>query len=283
MPLAQDEAEALETLGELTAGDWLLAGGILVAAMVLSRLVAYLVRRVLARSRASEHGARLISRFVGYLLVLFGFVYAFNAVNVPIGPLLGALGILGLALAFAFQDILENLIAGVSMQVRRPLRPGDEVATNDYEGTVADITLRTVIITTFDGERVYLPNSMVWKNPILNATEHVTRRTTLMVGVAYGTDLDHAKEVLETAAARVDGVLAHPPPLAQLLEFGESSIDFAVRYWHEPRMAALWRVRDELGRQIKRDLDAAGIEIPFPQRVVHLPPAPPDPGRATSR
>ena len=170
-----------------------------------------------------------------------------------------------------FQDILENFIAGLGMQLRRPMRPGDEVMTNDYEGVVRDITLRTVQMTTFDGETVYLPNAMVWKNPIVNATDRPTRRTTLMVGVAYETDLDRAKAVLETATAAVEGVLDQPPATARVLEFGESSIDFAVHFWHRPQMAQVWTVRDEVARSIKRHLDSAGIEIPFPQRVLHYP------------
>lgn len=269
----QDETQALETLGRLTLQDWLIAGGIVIASIVVARVLSSLLRRLLAATPASENGAHLIARFVAYVTVIVGFVYALNTVNVPIGPLLGALGVAGLALAFALQDLAENLIAGVSMQVRQPIKRGDEILTNELEGTVVDITLRTVIIDTFDGERVHIPNSMVWKNSILAATRRNTRRTTLMVGVAYDTDLDRAKEVLEEAVKDTEGVLDHPAPLALVTEFGDSSINFAVRYWHRPRMANLWRVRDEVARQIKRSLDQAGIEIPFPQRVVHLPPA----------
>lgn len=267
----QDETQALETLGRLTLKDWLIAGGLVIASVIVARVLARLLRRLLGATPVSENGAHVVGRFVAYLIVIVGVVYALNTVNVPIGPLLGALGVAGLALAFALQDLAENLIAGVTMQIRQPIKRGDEIKTNDFEGTVLDITLRTVIIDTFDGERVHLPNAMVWKNPILDATQRNTRRTTLMVGVAYDTDLDRAKEVLEEAVKATDGVLEHPAPLALVTEFGDSSINFAVRYWHRPRMANLWRVRDEVARQIKRSLDKAGIEIPFPQRVVHLP------------
>lgn len=267
----QDETQALETLGRLTLQDWLIAGGIVVASFVVARVASRLLRKLLTATPASENGAHLIARFTAYLVVIVGVVYALNTVNVPIGPLLGALGVAGLALAFALQDLAENLIAGVTMQIRQPIKRGDEIMTNDYEGTVVDITLRTVIIDTFDGERVHLPNSTVWKNPILDATVRNTRRTTLTVGVAYDTDLDRAKQVLEEATQETEGVLDHPAPLALVTEFGDSSINFAVRYWHRPRMANLWRVRDEVARNIKRHLDQAGIVIPFPQRVVHLP------------
>lgn len=276
MLLAQEEAEeAIETLGRLTPVDWLVAGAIFVGGIIVARIISGLLQRLLNRTPTSEHAARLVARFVAYFVVVFAFVYALNSVNVPIAPLLGALGLVGIALAFAFQDILENFIAGLGMQLRRPLRPGDEVMTNEYEGVVRDITLRTVQITTFDGETVYLPNAMVWKNPIVNATARPTRRTTLMVGVAYDTDLDHAKAELERAAAGAEGVLADPAPTARVLEFGESSVDFAVHFWHRPQMAQVWSVRDEVARSIKRRLDEAGIEIPFPQRVLHHRPTGP--------
>lgn len=276
MLLAQEEAEeAIESLSRLSPMDWLIAGGIIVGGVILARIISAILRRILTRTPTSEHASRLVSRFVAYLVVVFAFVYALNSVNVPIAPLLGALGLVGIALAFAFQDILENFIAGLGMQLRRPMRPGDEVMTNDYEGVVRDITLRTVQMTTFDGETVYLPNAMVWKNPIVNATDRPTRRTTLRVGVAYKTDLDRAKAVLETATAAVEGVLDQPRAAARVLQFGESSIDFAVHFWHRPQMAQVWTVRDEVARSIKRHLDSAGIEIPFPQRVLHYP-RPPD-------
>lgn len=272
MLLAQEEAEeAIESLSRLSPMDWLIAGAIIVGGVILARIVSALVRRVLSRTPTSEHASRLVARFSAYAIVVFAFIYALNSVNVPVAPLLGALGLVGIALAFAFQDMLENFIAGLGMQLRRPMRPGDEVMTNEYEGVVRDITLRTVQMTTFDGETVYLPNAMVWKNPILNATDRPTRRTMLTVGVAYGTDLDRAKSVLEAATAAVDGVLEGPQATARVLQFGESSIDFAVHFWHRPQMAQVWQVRDEVARSIKRHLDAAGIEIPFPQRVLHYP------------
>jgi small-conductance mechanosensitive channel len=156
------------------------------------------------------------------------------------------------------------------MLIRRPLRVGDQVATNQYEGTVHDITLRTVLLVTFDGESVHIPNSMVWQNPFVNYTERGLRRTTLMVGVAYDSDLDRCQQLLVEAAASVEGVASRPGPEALVTEFADSAVSFAVRFWHAPDIATLWRVRDEVARTVKRRLDQAGIVIPFPQRVVWL-------------
>lgn len=258
--LAQEIVE-----GRLGASDWLQAAIIFVVAI----LIAFGVQRALVhfveRSDSDHSAALLIGRFAGYVIVLIGLVYALATLDVRIGPLLGALGLGGIALAFALQDIVENFIAGILLQVRRPFRRGDQVVTNDFEGIVEDVNLRTVVLRTFDGERVLVPNGQVLKNPIVNHTTHGRRRTTVYVGVAYDTDLDAAQEVLLGAVREVEGVRSAPGPEAYVDEFADSSINFAVRYWHAPEVSALWRVRDRVTRAIKKELDAAGIEIAFPQ------------------
>ena len=183
-------------------------------------------------------------------------------------PLLGALGIAGIALAFALRDILENFVAGLLLQIRRPFDKGDQIVTGDYEGTVREVNARSVVVDTPAGEQVVVPSAELINQPIVNLTAHPVRRTTLEVGVAYATDLDRAKEVIEEALAGIAGVAPSPPAETRVFQFGESSIDIAVRYWHEPRISTMWEVRDEVARAVKRSFDEAGIEIPFPQRVL---------------
>ena len=206
-----------------------------------------------------------------YVAVVVGVYFALTVLRLQVGPLIGALGLAGLAIAFAFQDILENFIAGLLMLMRRPIKVGDEMESSGYKGDVNDMTLRAVALDTFDGDRVYIPNSMVWKNPLVNFTETPLRRTTLVVGVAYRTDLDRAQQVLQEAIDNVPGVVIPPPATVEFVEFNNSSIDFYVRYWHASDRPSLWAVRDRAGRAMKRALDAAGIEIPFPQRTLWFP------------
>ncbi|MCP3974795.1 MAG: mechanosensitive ion channel family protein [bacterium] len=210
-----------------------------------------------------------MGRFISGGLSVFAFIFVLQSVGVSVGPLVGAIGIAGLALAFAFQDILGNVIAGLLMLARRPIAVGDEVETNDYLGTVTDMTRRAAEITTLAGETVYVPNALVWKNPVTNLTVTPTRRSSVAVGVGYETDSDHTKQVLEAAAAAVPGVLTEPAPAALAIHFGDSSIDFDVRCWHDSASSVEWRLRDEMHRAVKCALDAAEIGIPFPQRVIH--------------
>ena len=140
-----------------------------------------------------------------------------------IGPLLAGLGILGIAAAFALQEILSNFASGLLLQTRRPFKVGDQIRTNDYEGSVVDVNLRSVELRTFDGETVYLPNSMVLQNPISNWTETPTRRSVLEIGVAYDADLDGAKRAMLDAVSGIRDVETEPRPEAYVYEFGESS------------------------------------------------------------
>ncbi len=262
------EEELAEALQGLSATNWITAAVILVGAIVLSRVVKALTAHVVERGEGAGKAAQLVGRVVGALVVVGGFVYALQVLGVRLGPLLGALGIGGLALAFAAQSILENLFASVLLQSRRPFRLGDQIATNEIEGTVEDVNFRTVILRTYDGEKVLIPCSQVLNAPITNFTARGTRRTTLDVGVAYGTDLDTAQQVLLRAAASVEGVRPQPVPEAWVEQFGESSIDFALRWWHLPDIATTWRVRSGVAMAVKAAFDEAGIEIPFPQRTL---------------
>ncbi len=265
---APDVEETLSELSRLTATDWLIAGAIIVGALLIG-----LALRALTTKALSGKGplmARLVGRLVFGLVLAFGLVYALNQVGVSIGPLLGFLGLFGLALALAFQEVLGNFIAGIMLSIQRPFRVGDEIRSSGYEGVVEDVSLRTTTIRTFDGVQVYIPNNEVWKNAIENSTETDLRRTTFALGVGYGDDLDSAQKLILETLERVEGVADEPAPQAFVHEFGDSSINYAVRYWHGSPIADEWRVRDEVARSLKRALDDAGVEIPFPQLDLHV-------------
>lgn len=257
-------AEALQTDG-IDGWEWATAGITLAATIVVSIAVRWALDRVLER-RLDPALSTLIARVAGYAVFAVGFVYALESLGVRIGPILGALGIAGIAIAFALRDILENFVAGVMLQLKRPFTYGDQVLINDYEGTVRSIDSRVVTIETPDGETVMIPSVTVIKADLNNYTQLGQRRTTLPVGVAYGTDLEQARRVLERAVRGADGVQESPAPDVLLEAFGDSSIDFVVRYWHEPSIAELWRTRHNVAASVERALADADIAIPFPQR-----------------
>jgi small conductance mechanosensitive channel len=133
---------------------------------------------------------------------------------------------------------------------------------------VESVNFRTVALRTYDGERVMVPCADVLSRPIVNHTTLGRRRTTFEVGVAFGTDLEQARKVLLDRVQHTDGVLERPPVEVWVEEFADSSINLAVRYWHPPDITSLWRVRSHVAVAVKSALDEAGIEIPFPRRII---------------
>ncbi len=260
---------AFQTSG-IDAWDWGRAGIILAVAFVLAFAVRRLVARSVRRRDGAGFAADLLGRLAAYLIVTAGLVYSLSALGVRVGPLLGALGIVGIALAFALKDILENFVAGIILQIRRPFRKGDQIVTGDHEGRVVEVNSRSVVIDQPDGTRVVVPSSTLITRPIVNLTGCGARRTTLEIGVAYDTDLARARSVMVDVMRRSELVLEAPAPEALVSEFGDNAIVIAARFWHEPTIRNMWRTRDAVAVTIKQDLDQAGIEIAFPQQVVWL-------------
>ena len=254
----------------LTARDWMVAGAIVVVGFAAARVVRSVVARAASGDDDEGVAAETVGRFVGLVLAAVALVYALGVIGVRLGPLVGALGIGGLALAFAGQNILANFLASIILQLRHPFRRGDQVSVAGCEGTVQDVNFRTVVLRTYDGERVLVPCAQVLSTPIVNYTTLGRRRTTVGVSVAYDTDLDRALAVLGDAMGQVDGVAARPAPEVWVESFADSGISLALRFWHAPDVATMWRVRSEVAVAAKRALDAAAIEIPFPQRVLRF-------------
>jgi small conductance mechanosensitive channel len=261
-PVVDDDINRIEVLESVLV----FVGAVLLAVVLRRALVRFVDRE------ADRHLGRVLGRFLSVVVVGVGVLFALDALGVKIGPLLGALGVGGIALAFAAQDILQNFIAGVLLQVRHPFRLGDQIQSGDYEGTVDDINLRTTELTTYDGLTVYLPNAEVLKHAIVNYTRTPFSRTELVVGVAYSTDLDRARAVILDALAKTPEVAERPAPEAWVFQFGESSIDIAVRYWHPADIASRWRVRNAVALNVKKAFDRADITIPFPQRTLWFGP-----------
>ena len=258
-------------LADITVEQWLTAAGIVVASVVVAvvagRIVTALVHR---RTANTSLAGALVARLVRWSVVLVGLVYAAGELGIEIGPLVGALGITGLAVALALQPVLQNLFAGVVLQTERPIDCGEEVETMGFKGVVIDVTSRATVIETYDGQVVHIPNSSVLDDAIVNHTRNGVRRSTMVVGVAYASDVARACAVLTAAAAALDGVHPSPAPTALAVEFGTSSIDIEVDYWHDPQEAVRRELRSRVVDALHRSLGAEGFEIPFPQRDIWM-------------
>jgi small-conductance mechanosensitive channel len=186
-----------------------------------------------------------------------------------LGDLVATLGLTSVAVSFAFQDIFKNFLAGILLLLQQPFQIGDQVIIADYEGTVEGIDLRTTQLRTYQGEKVILPNSTVFTNAVRVRTAYASRRTDLGVGVDYNTPLAEAQQILERTIQAVEGVLSDPAVEIDLVNFGDSSIDFIVRYWTRPQQKIFRQVQTRAVLAIKKAFDDADINIPYPIRTLY--------------
>ncbi|MDH3755144.1 MAG: mechanosensitive ion channel family protein [Acidimicrobiia bacterium] len=253
----------------VTRIDAIVAVVALVAGFVLSRLVKHGLNRYFRRLEGMPDDAgRLIAQICAIVVLLIGLMVALESLGFSWG-LLGGLLILTLVVAaFTAKPLLEDLGAGLILQVRRPFTLGDTVRLNDEDGVAAEIDSRTVVLRTIDGRRVHLPSRSVLNSTITNLSTEGRRLSEFVAGVAYDTDLDHAQKIAVDAMSMAPGVLEDPPAEALVGDFADSTIDLACRFWHAPDVPVELRARDEAMRAVKRAFDANGIEIAFPQRVL---------------
>src|SRR6056297_318593 len=252
----------------LDGADWIQAGVVVVAAIVIAMIVNRVARSIGERTIGPGFASLLIARSLGYIIVLVGFICALGGLGVRIGPLLGALGIGGLVLALALQGVAENFFGALILQSRRPFTIGDTVELGDHIGVVKDIDSRTVVMRSLDGTWVRIPNAEVLKDPIVTLTTEGTRRSRLTVGVAYDTNLSNAVESIRRGLDRVTRICDDPPPLVVLKQFGSSSIDLDVYYWHPSDVPAELAARHDVMLAIHQAFAVDGITIAFPQVVV---------------
>lgn len=254
-----------------------------IVAIVLFWLIAKLVRTALRRAldRLSDNRAvnRLLSTLSYLALVTVGLFIALGVLELDktVTSLLAGAGIVGLALAFAFQDAVENLVSGVSLSIRRPFRVGDFIETNGEQGTVEDLSLRTTSLRRPEGQLVVMPNRMVFKTPLVNFTTAANRRVDVEVGVSYDDDLARVRRVASEAVGRVEGRDPGREVEVFFTGFGESSIDLVVRFWlSNVHPGHILSARSDAIERVKEAFDREGISIPFPVRaLLGSPPVPP--------
>lgn len=252
--------------------QWIGAGIALVVFVLLAFILRWSLRR-LGRRRHADAGSTafaILARLTFVVVIAVGAYIALKTIGLDLGPVLAGAGIAGLVLAFALRDIAENYISGILMGLRSPFNPGDEIVSGDHEGTVEDLNLRYTTIRTHDGVRVFLPNGGVLKNPITNLTANGVRRTDFQIGVAYGTDLELARRTVIEAVGAVEGVDQERPVQAWVEELAASWINIRIRYWHAPRIADVWEVRNAAIMATVAAADGAGIELPFEHTVLDV-------------
>lgn len=243
---------------------------VLVIFFVLYRVLDGVTRRVMGRTRADPAAQEITSRLIRYVVLGLGLVMAASQLGFNVASLLAGVGILGLAIGLAAQESLANLVAGLTILWDRPFRIGDHVTVSDTFGKVQEIGLRTTRIRTVTQLDVILPNKEIINQKITNHTLNPMMRLDIPVGIAYGEDTREARRVLLAAVEGHELLLEKPESEVVVTELADSSVNLHLRVWlrdpYKERQATV-----ELIELAKIALDEAGIEIPFPQRTLHLP------------
>jgi len=239
---------------------------VVIATWVVVKIAANVAERVTSRTNLRPSLASLIVTLVKIAVWVLGLLIAAIVIFPDVTPasLFAGLGIGAVAIGFAFQDIFENFLAGMLLMARDKMRMGDVIECEGMVGKVERITLRETHVRSLSRELTVVPNSVLFKNPVEILTDDKLRRHEVVIGVAYDTDLDEAAEVIEKAVKSIDGI-AHEEGLDIFAkEFNSSSIDFLVRWFAGSTPRKGWETTDKVVRTVKRALDEAGIEIPFP-------------------
>lgn len=244
--------------------------------LILTRFGASAVRRVTSataerfiRSQSLRSLLVQISYVAAWVIgVIIACVVAFP--DLGLGDIIGLLGLGSVAVGFAFQDIFKNFLAGILLLLQEPFQLNDQIIVNGYEGTVESIAIRSTQIRTYQGERVVVPNAIVFTSEIQVRTAESHRRTDLAIGVDYNTPLQQAVETLLNAVTQVDGVLSNPAPEVDVVGFGDSAIDMYVRYWTFPEQKQVRQTQTRVAIALKQACDRVDINIPYPIRTVYF-------------
>jgi small-conductance mechanosensitive channel len=261
------------TLGELeiTLADIALFAVMIWLSVVISRVLRFVLEEdVLARARLPRGVPFAISTMVGYAVLLIGLLVAAAAAGFDIGRFTLIAGALGVGIGIGLQNVVNNFVSGLILLFERPIQLGDAVDVGPVSGTVRRIGLRSSTIRTYQGGEVVIPNSEFISNQFTNWTlSDRQRRIEVPVGVAYGSDPERVMELLLGAAKATPKVNAHPAPEVLFVGFGDSALSFEVRVW-TANVDDWPAVRTALSVAINARLHEAGIEIPFPQRDLHV-------------
>lgn len=242
---------------------------ILVAGLVIARLV----KRVVKLRQLRSDQLAVVRRFASGAVIGIAIASALAELGVNLSYLLGAAGVLTIAVGFAAQTAMSNLISGIFLLGERPFRVGDVIEVDGQRGTVLAIDLLSVKLRTPDNLMVRIPTESLLKSVVSNITHYPIRRLNLPIGVAYHEDLERVEDILHAVADGIPECLQEPAPRVIFLGFGDSSMNLQFSVW--VTQEAYLDLLTGLPIAVKRAFDDAGVEIPFPQRTVHMPSARP--------
>jgi small-conductance mechanosensitive channel len=249
----------------VTVFDLMLVAIILIIAIVIAKALSLYLRRLL-REKVRRGHLEILVKVTSYSIFVIALLIVLPLIGVNLSGLLVAGGIAGLAIGFASQSVIGNLISGIFLMIERPIAIGNMVNIDGTLGIVEDIRIISTTLRTFDGPFMRVPNQKIFTANITNYAVNVARRFEYTIGIRYSDDADKAIEVINSLIEEHPLILMNPAPMVFVDNLGDNSVNIIARIWAP---AAEWfGVKMELLWKIKQALEKVGIEIPFPQRVV---------------
>ncbi|EJG1891676.1 mechanosensitive ion channel family protein [Vibrio parahaemolyticus] len=246
---------------------------ITVFVFIVAAMLAKLVKRGVFKATSKLSGgdeivARLLSQVASYAVYLVGLVIILDLFGVNTASLVALVGAAGLAIGLALKDTLSNIAAGIMILFLKPIKKGEFVEFGSYSGSVVDIGLFTSVFETADGLYISSPNSAVWNSTIRNFSRNNKRRMDITVGISYQDSVEVGLNVLKELALSQPHILKDPEPQVIVHMLADSSVNLQLRAWcpTDKYWETYWAVQ----KQVKPNIEAAGLTIPFPQRVLNI-------------
>lgn len=234
----------------------------------ICRFIRKFVRRLMIARSVDITIQNFVNELLRWVLYIILFLTVIQKVGVPVSSFLGALAAAGVAIGLALQGSLSNFAGGIMLLILKPFRIGDSIEAKGHIGTVERIGMFYTTLIKFGNECVIIPNGPLFSDNIINYSQNTTRRDNIIVGIGYGSDLKKAKEILYSLIKSCPTALQDPAPVVYVNELADSSVNFTVRVWSKTEH--YWDTHFYLIEQVKLTFDKEGIEIPFPQRDIHI-------------
>jgi len=234
----------------------------------LAKKAVTFAHRIMLRSRLDDTVASFLGRLIYGVLLVIVVLAALSKVGVQTTSVVAILGGAAVAIGLSLKDQLSNFAAGIMIVTFRPFVTGDYVQISSYTGTVTEITLVNTHLTTINNHDIIIPNSDITTSAVINYTALPNRRVDITVGIGYDADIKTAKEVMLSLARNNPLAFTDPEPIVRVTNLGDNSVDLTLNIW--TTNADWWTMQCDLLEQFKHALDDEKIEIPFPQRSVHV-------------
>lgn len=248
--------------------------GIAILVLLAFLLAASICRKLVQRASAKRHHKNLVlvlGRITQSGMILLGVLLAITIAFPSFTPanLISALGITGIAIGFAFKDIFENFLAGILILVTEPFRINDQIVFGEFEGTIEDIQTRATMMRTYDGRKVVIPNSNLYKGSFIVNTAYPVRRLEYDLVIGNGDDMQAAKKLMVDVLKSLPGTEPDPAPDVLVTGYADNGVQIRIRWWVKPpRQADALAIRDQVLEKIKDALTRNGIDLPYPTQQI---------------